>query len=96
MPKRVMERIWEKIRLGQYDMTCHAREEMVEDELNLFDIEQAILTGKLIRTEKGELRGTKYTILGKGINQQTMIGVVGRFKETGRFLIITVYEVKDF
>ncbi len=93
MPKRIIECIREKIRFGQYDMTRHAQEEMVEDELNLFDIEHAILSGKLTRTEKGELRGTKYTILGKGINQQ-MMGVVGRFTETRRFLIITVYEVK--
>ena len=95
MPRRIIERIREQIRLGQYDMTRHAQEEMAEDSLDIFDVEHAVLNGELIRKEKGEFRGTKYTIRGKGINQQTVIGIVGRFTETGRFLIITVYEIKD-
>ena len=96
MSKRIIEHIREKVQTSQYDMTRHTQEEMSEDGPDLFDVEQAIFNGKLVRKEKDDLRGIKYTVAGKGTDQQTDVGVVGRFTETGRFLVITVYEIKDF
>ncbi len=93
MPRRIIERIREKIRQGQYDLTAHAAEEMAEDNLHILDVEEAILNGQISRTEKKDPRGTKYVIEGKAVNQKTLVGVVGRFTITGRYLIITVYEV---
>lgn len=93
MPRRIIEKIRDAIRTGNYDMTCHATEEMAEDELGIFDIKSAILSGKVIKKEKDDPRGVKYVIKGVGTNQTTPIGVVGRFKETGVFLIITVYKI---
>jgi len=75
-------------------MTDHAVEEMADDKLNIFDVEHAVLNGSIIRKQKDDPRGTRYTIVGTATDQQTMVCIVGRFKETGRFLIITVYEVK--
>jgi Domain of unknown function (DUF4258) len=89
--RRIIEQIREKIRIGEYDMTAHAMEEMAEDQLDIQDIEQAILNGKLIRSEKDDPRGTKYIVEGVG-NQRPAVDVVGRFTTTGRYLIITVYE----
>jgi hypothetical protein len=74
-------------------MTFHAVEEMAEDKLRIFDIETSILNGKIIKREKGDPRGIKYIIEGIGADESTPIGVVGRFKETGIFLIITVYKI---
>lgn len=74
-------------------MTYHATEEMAEDELGILDVESAILNGKVIKKEKGDPRGVKYVIRGVGTNQTTPIGIVGRFKETGVFLIVTVYKI---
>ena len=48
---------------------------------------------KIIKKEKGDPRGIKYTIKGLGTDLATPIGVVGRLKETGVFLIITVYKI---
>lgn len=76
-------------------MTAHALEEMAEDELDLVDVETAILEGKLIRTEKEDPRGTRYTVHGTGADGTTTVGTVGRFTETGRYLIVTVYEVTE-
>lgn len=95
MPGRILERIREKIRLSQYDMTAHAMEEMAEDNLDILDVEQALLNGQIVRTEKDDPRGTKYDIEGTGADQQTPVGVAGRFTSTGRYLIITVYEITD-
>ncbi len=93
MPPNDINRIREKIRLRQYDMSAHAMEEMAEDLLTILDIEEAILSGQVIRIEKDDLRGTKYVVVGTALDQQTPVGVVGRFASTGRYLIITVYEV---
>ena len=95
MPRRILERIREKIRLSQYDMTAHAMEEMAEDNIDILDVEQALLNGQIVRTEKDDPRGTKYVIEGTATDQQIPVGVAGRFTGTGRYLIITVYKITD-
>lgn len=74
-------------------MTVHAMEEMAEDDLDIFDVEAAILNGQIVRRHKKDPRGTKYTVEGLALDGERLVGVVGRFHRTHRFLIITVYEV---
>ncbi|MFN6568900.1 MAG: DUF4258 domain-containing protein [Dendronalium sp. ChiSLP03b] len=93
MPRSDIERIREQIRLRQYDMSAHAIEEMAEDMLTILDVEEAVLSGQVIRVEKDDPRGTKYIVVGTGLDQQTPVGIVGRFASNGRYLMITVYEV---
>ncbi len=76
-------------------MTAHATEEMAEDDLDILDVEQAVLNGEITKIEKDDLRGTKYVIEGTGADQITPVGVVGRFASNDRYLIITVYEVTE-
>ena len=95
MLRNDIDRIREKIRLRQYDMSAHAMEEMAEDLLTILDVEKAVLSGQIVRVEKDDLRGTKYVVVGTALDQQTPVGVVGRFASTGRYLIITVYEVNE-
>ena len=59
MPRSRIERIREKIRLREYDMSAHAMEEMAEDELDVIDVETAIGNGRISRSEKDDPRGTK-------------------------------------
>ncbi|MCC5663491.1 DUF4258 domain-containing protein [Nostoc sp. CHAB 5784] len=95
MPRSDIDRIREKIRLRQYDMSAHAMEEMAEDMLTILDVEEAVLRGQVIRVEKDDPRGTKYIVVGTALDQQTPVGIVGRFASNGRYLIITVYEVTE-
>jgi len=95
MPRRIIEKIRDAIRSGNYDMTIHSYEEMVEDNLKTTDIEDAVLSGKIKERQKDDPRGAKYVIQGTPGDKSTLVGVVGRFKETGIFLIITVYEIKS-
>jgi len=74
-------------------MTHHAVEEMADDFLSIYDVENAILSGKITETQKGDPRGTKYIITGESDKFAAQIGVVGRLKETGAFLILTVYAI---
>jgi len=62
MARRIIDKICNAIRTGDYDMTYHAVEEMSEDKLGIFDVENAVLNGKIIKKEKDELRGNKYII----------------------------------
>ncbi|MDQ3748824.1 MAG: DUF4258 domain-containing protein [Acidobacteriota bacterium] len=48
MYERELNRMREKIRLRQYAMTIHADEEMDEDGLTIYDVENAILTGEVV------------------------------------------------
>ena len=77
-------------------MTVHAVEEMAEDDLDIFDIEEAVLNGQVMRRNKRDSRGTKYTVEGLALDGERLVGVVGRFHGTDRFLIITVYEVNKY
>jgi hypothetical protein len=95
VPRRAVDRIKAAIRDGTYDMTIHASEEMAEDDLDLTDVETSILGGKIVKSEKDDPRGTRYTIQGAGNGSTTIVGTVGRFTETGRYLIITVYRVAE-
>jgi hypothetical protein len=88
-----LDRIRERFRLRQYDMSAHAMEEMAEDLLTIEDVESAVLNGRVSRIEKDDPRGTRYTIEGVAMDRQTPVGVVGRFASSGFYLVITVYEV---
>ncbi len=94
MSRRTIERIRDSIRCGDYDLTYHAVEEMAEDKLGILDIENAVLYGNITKKEIRDPRGTKYVIEGVSADLSRPIGVVGRFKETGVFLIITVYQIE--
>ena len=76
-------------------MSSHAMEEMAEDNLDILDVEQAFLNGRIARIEKDDPRGTKYVIKGTAVDHITPVGVVGRFTGDDRYLIITVYEITD-
>ena len=45
-------------------MTIHAVEEMAEDDLDLLDIEEAVLNGHVVKRDRVDPRGTKYTVEG--------------------------------
>ncbi len=44
---RILKRMRERIRLREYVMTDHGEEEMDEDDLGIFDVESAVLTGDI-------------------------------------------------
>ena len=77
-------------------MTVHALEEMAEDDLDIFDIEEAVLNGRVVRTNKDDPRGTRYTVEGMASDEEKLVGIVGRFHGTSQFLIITVYDVNKY
>jgi hypothetical protein len=91
MFERILNRMREKVRALQYVMTIHAEEEMDADDLSIFDVEQAILTGQIIERQKDTETGEwKYLIKGQSVEGGDVV-VVSKLSATGILIIITVY-----
>ena len=91
MFERVLSRIHEKIRQRQYVVTLHARREMNEDDLTIYDVEHAILSGKILERQRDfETDEAKFLVQG-----QTVAGVdvevIVKISPAGKLVVITVY-----
>ena len=93
MASRELERIRSAVLDRRYTLTEHAYEEMEEDSLDVLDVESAILTGEIEQVLTKDPRGTRYVVVGRATDQETPVGVVARFVEHDRLLVITVYEI---
>lgn len=94
MATRELERIRNAILDHQYTFTEHAYDEMENDNLDVLDVESAILTGEIDQVLTMDPRGTRYVVSGNATDLETPVGVVVRFVEHDQLLIVTVYEIK--
>jgi hypothetical protein len=94
MATRELERIRNAILDQRYTLTEHAYNEMAEDNLDVLDLEAAILTGEIDQVLTRDPRGTRYVVIGTATDQNTPVGVVVRFVEHDQLLVLTVYEIK--
>ena len=62
--RRIIDRIREKVRSGQYGLTFHAIEEMAEEGFEEEDFEQAMVSGRVVRRQRDRLGRRKYTVEG--------------------------------
>jgi len=93
MFRRVLIRIREEIRNRQYIITEHARREMNEDLLTVYDIEHAILTGEILERQRDpKTLESKYRIRGRSLANEWIETIVKR-TPTGKTVILTVYEI---
>ncbi len=90
---RILRRMREKIRTQQYVVTLHADEEMDDDSLTIYDVEEGILTGEIIGREKDRMTAEwKYRIRGETMDG-TEIEEMTKLSPTGRLVILTVYRL---
>lgn len=88
---RVLKQMRDKIRTRRYVVTLHAEDEMADDDVSIYDVEHAILTGKIIARQKDRQMGEwKYLIQGHPLAGDDLV-VVGKIGATGKLIIITVY-----
>jgi hypothetical protein len=72
-------------------MTFHAEEEMNDDGLTIYDVENAIFTGDIIERQKDLNTGDwKYLIRGQAVFGDE-VTVVTKFGYSGIIVIITIY-----
>ena len=91
MHTRILNRMREFVRRGQYVMTTHADEEADEDDLSVLDVESAILTGSIVERQQDRETGEwKYVVRGEGLDGAAVM-VVAKFGLVARLYILTVY-----
>jgi hypothetical protein len=72
-------------------MTQHARMEMNDDDLSIYDVEHSILTGRILERQKDEITAEwKYLIKGETFGSDK-VEVIVKLSPTGKLVIITVY-----
>lgn len=92
MYERILRLMREKIRTWQYVMTLHAEDEMNDDDLSIFDVERAILTGDVIERQEDHATGEwRYFIAGQSIHSED-VEVIVKISVTEKLVIIAVYK----
>ncbi|HIE28212.1 TPA: DUF4258 domain-containing protein [Candidatus Poribacteria bacterium] len=81
----------EKVRRREYVVTSHARKEMNDDGLTIYDVERGILTGEIIERQQDKVTAEwKYRIRGETVEDDE-VEVIAKISPTGKLVIITVY-----
>ena len=72
-------------------MTHHARKEMNDDGLTVYDVESGILTGDIIERQRDRVTAEwKYRIRGETLTGDD-IEIIAKLSPTSKLVIITVY-----
>jgi hypothetical protein len=88
---RVMNQVRELIRTNQYVMTLHAEDEMLSDDLTIYDVESAVLTGKIVERQKDRSSGEwGYLVSGNSIDGDA-VTVVVKLSPMKKAVFITVF-----
>ena len=91
MYNRVLQRMRDRIRRRQYVVTYHARKEMQDDDLTIYDVERAILTGEICERQHDRVtRESKYRIQGVTVNECN-VEIIAKMSPTGKLVVITIY-----
>ncbi len=88
---RILKRFSELILQREYIVTVHAYDEMAADDLTLWDVESAVLTGEILEKQKDQKSSeVKYRIRGISLDGIPM-EVITKLAITEKLVIITVY-----
>lgn len=91
MYEEVLKKIKLKIIALDYIVTIHAEEEISNDYLSIYDVENAIKTGTILERQPDKITGEyKYRIRGYSLDNKT-IEILVKFSLTDKVVIITVY-----
>ena len=91
MYDRILKRMRELVRSRKYVMTVHAEDEMNTDDLAIYDVESAILTGQIIERQRDQASAEwKYLIAGRSLGDEG-VTVVAKLSPAGKLVFITVF-----
>jgi Domain of unknown function (DUF4258) len=89
----ILDEIRRKIRSEYYVVTIHADEEIADDGLSIFDVEECLLRGKILERQRDRDTGEfKYRIRGFSLDGEVIETLV-KIGVTGKVVIITVYAI---
>ena len=93
MPRFSITRIRNLVRSLNYVVSVHAAEELEDDNLTILDLENILLTGRIIERQKDrETREPKIVIRGRALDGREAEAIV-KVSLTGILYFITVYLV---
>ncbi len=93
MYDRVLNRMQRLVLERRYIVTVHAYDEMLADELAIWDVESVILTGKVVERQKDRATSeNKYRLRGEALDGSA-VEVVAKFSLTDKLVIVTVYSL---
>jgi hypothetical protein len=93
MFERVCKRMREKIRAAEYIVSDHADEKMDDDDLAIYDVECAVLSGAVQERQRDRQTGEwKYRIRGESADGSA-IEVVAKIGASGTLFVLTVYRL---
>lgn len=95
MARRIIDRLRDKIRAGEYVVPFHAADELDDDEISIFDVENIILTGEIVERQlDAQTRERKYVVRGETLDGAAACSVV-KIGPTGKVVIITAWVEED-
>jgi hypothetical protein len=93
VPQLPIRRIRGLVRSLNYVVSLHAAEELEDDNLTILDLENIVLTGRVVGRQKDrQTRETKVVIRGRTLDGREAEAVV-KVGPTGALYVITVYLV---
>jgi hypothetical protein len=93
VPKLTISRLGDLIRSLNYVVSIHAAEELDDDNLTILDLENIILTGKIIERQRDrQTDEVKCVVRGSTLDDLEAEAVV-KIGPTGKLIVITVYRV---
>lgn len=88
---QILQEIQEKVQNQEYVLTLHAEDEMVQDRLTSFDVENALLTGRIVGRQKDlKTDEWKYVVEGRTLGSEIAV-IVTKLTFSRKLIIITVY-----
>jgi uncharacterized protein DUF4258 len=88
---RIIDRLRAKIRDGLLLIPFHAATELDDDEISVLDVEQIILSGDIVQTQRDpRTRERKYVIRGNTLAREAACCVV-KIGPTGYVVLITTW-----
>jgi len=91
MFERVLKKIRDRVRAGEFVVTLHAVEELEDENSSVLDAEHVILTGSITERQKDAGTGEwKYLVRGHSLSSDELV-VVTKLSRTNKLVIITVY-----
>ena len=92
MYERILYRIRKDVRSGDYVVTKHAKQELNEDGLTIYDLEQAILDGQIIHRQRDAQTG-EFKYLTQDVSSEEGIELVVKISPLGQPVVITIYTI---
>ena len=90
--RRIIDRLREKVRSGEYILSYHAIDEMRDDEFEEEDFEAAITSGRVVRRQKDRLGRRKYTVEGRARDKRKLRAVCRFADASSKLVVITIYD----